>query len=39
MLRPLLLGTCLAVAMTGCISINQPHNHAEKTLNTALTAA
>jgi hypothetical protein len=39
MLRPLLLGTCLAVALTGCISINEPHNHAEKTVNTALTAA
>jgi hypothetical protein len=39
MLRPLLLGTCLAVALTGCISINQPHNHVEKTVNTALTAA
>lgn len=38
MLRPLLLGTCLAVALTGCITINQPHNHVEKTVNTALTA-
>jgi hypothetical protein len=39
MLRPLLLGTCLAVALTGCFSITQPRNHAEKTVNTALTAA
>jgi hypothetical protein len=39
MLRPLLLGTCLAVALTGCISITQPHNQTEKTVDTALTAA
>ena len=39
MLRQLLLGTCLAVALSGCLTINQPHNHAEKTVNTALTAA
>jgi len=39
MLRPLLLGTCLAVALSGCLTINQPHNHVEKTVNTALTAA
>jgi hypothetical protein len=39
MLRPLLFGTCVAVALTGCFSINQPHSHAEKTVNTALTAA
>ena len=38
MLRPLLLGTCLAVTLTGCM-ISQPHTHAEKTVNTALTAA
>ena len=39
MLKPLLFGTCLAVTLTGCFSVNQPHNHAEKTVNTALTAA
>jgi hypothetical protein len=39
MLRPLLLGTCLAVALTGCLSITQPHDHAAKTVDTALTAA
>jgi len=39
MLRPLLLGTGLAVALTGCFSINQPHNNAEKIVNTALTGA
>jgi len=39
MLKPLLLGTCLAVALTGCFSINQPHSQAEKNVNTALTAA
>lgn len=39
MLKPLLLGTCLAGVLTGCFSLNQPHNHAEKTVNTALTAA
>jgi hypothetical protein len=39
MFRMLLLGTCLAVALTGCFSINQPHNHAEKTVNTVLTGA
>lgn len=37
MLRPLLLGTCLAVALVGCIST--PHDHATKTVNTALTGA
>jgi hypothetical protein len=37
MLRPLLLGTCLAVALTGCII--EPHDHATKTVNTALTGA
>jgi hypothetical protein len=39
MLKPPLLGTCLAVALTGCVSISEPHNHVEKTVNTALTAA
>ncbi len=39
MLRPLLLGCCLAVALTGCLTINEPHNHVEKTVNTALTGA
>jgi hypothetical protein len=34
-----LLGSCLAVTLTGCISIHQPRNHVEKTVNTALTAA
>jgi hypothetical protein len=39
MLKPLLLGTCLTVALTGCISITEPRNHLEKTVNTALTGA
>lgn len=39
MLRPLLLGTCLTVALTGCMTISTPHTQAEKTVNTALTAA
>src|SRR5581483_8049088 len=38
MLKPLLLGTCSAVALTGCF-ISQPHSQAEKNVNTALTAA
>ena len=37
MLRPLLLGACLAVALTGCIT--QPHTPAQKAVNTALTGA
>ena len=37
MLRPLLLGTCLAVALTGCIT--EPHNPTTKAVNTALTGA
>ncbi len=39
MLRPLLLGTCFAVALSGCISTSEPRNHVAKTVNTALTAA
>ena len=39
MLKALWLGTCLAVALTGCVTMNQPHNRVEKTVNTALTAA
>lgn len=39
MFKPLLLGTCLAVTLSGCIGIRQPHSQAEKTVNTALTAA
>jgi hypothetical protein len=39
MLRPLLLGTCLAVALTGCAAITTPHNRTEKAVNTALTGA
>jgi hypothetical protein len=37
MLRPLLLGACLAVALTGCITA--PHNRTTKVVNTALTGA
>ena len=37
MLRPLLLATCLAVALAGCISY--PRNHTTKVANTALTGA
>ena len=37
MLRPLLLATCLAVALTGCIWL--PHHQQQKIVNTALTAA
>jgi hypothetical protein len=37
MSRSLLLGTCLAVALAGCIS--EPHNRTTKALNTALTGA
>jgi hypothetical protein len=37
MLRPLLLGTCLAVALTGCVS--EPYNRTTKAVNTALTGA
>jgi hypothetical protein len=37
MLRPLLLGTCLAVALTGCVST--PHHRTTKAVNTALTGA
>jgi hypothetical protein len=38
MSKPLLLGTCLAVALTGC-AITTPHDHTEKVVNTALTGA
>ena len=38
MSKPLLLGTCLAVALTGC-AITTPHDHKGKVVNTALTAA
>ena len=37
MLRPLLLGTWLAVALTGCVST--PHHRTTKAVNTALTGA
>jgi hypothetical protein len=37
MLRPLLLGTCLAVALTGCVST--PHPRMTKAVNTSLTGA
>jgi hypothetical protein len=37
MLRPLLVGTCLAVALTGCVST--PHSRTTKAVNTALTGA
>ena len=38
MLKPLLLGTCLVVAATGC-AINTPQNHTDKVVNSALTGA
>jgi len=38
MLKPLLLGTGLAVALTGC-AIATPHGRSEKVVNTALTGA
>ena len=37
MLRPLWIGTCLALTLTGCIS--DPHFRRAKAANTALTAA
>jgi hypothetical protein len=37
MLRPLLVGTCLALALTGCVST--PHTRTTKAVNTALTGA
>ena len=37
MLRPILLGTCLAITLAGCIT--QPRNPAQKAVNTALTGA
>ena len=37
MLRLLLLGTCLAVALTGCV--DTPHPGTTKAVNTALTGA
>jgi hypothetical protein len=37
MLRPLLLGPCLAIALTGCIT--EPHNRTTKAVNTAMTGA
>ena len=37
MYRPLWLGPCLALALSGCIS--EPHTQAQKNVNTALTAA
>ena len=37
MLRRLWIGTCLAVALAGCIS--EPHNPGTKAVNTALTGA
>lgn len=39
MLRPLLLAPCIAMALTGCLVPSAPHTHAEKIVNTALTAA
>jgi hypothetical protein len=38
MLKLLLLGTCLAVALTGC-TITTPHNDTEKAVDSAVTAA
>src|ERR1700740_1514725 len=37
MLRPLLVGTCLVVALTGCVL--PPHSRTTKAVNTALTGA
>jgi len=37
MLRSVLLGACLAVALTGCTT--QPYNRTTKAVNTALTGA
>lgn len=37
MLRPLLLGTCLAMALAGCV--HTPHDRTTKAVNTALTGA
>jgi hypothetical protein len=37
LLRPLLLGTCLAVALTGCII--EPQTPVTKAVNTAMTGA
>jgi hypothetical protein len=39
MLKPLLLGTCLVVALAGCAIATTPHDHTEKVVNTALTGA
>jgi hypothetical protein len=39
MLKPLSLGTCLAVALSACAAITTPHDHTEKVVNTALTGA
>jgi hypothetical protein len=38
MSKPLLLGTCLVVVLTGC-AITTPHDHTERVVNTALTGA
>ena len=38
MYRPLWLGPCLALALSGCF-ISTPHTQAQKNVNTALTAA
>ncbi len=37
MLRPLSLGICLAIALTGCIT--EPRNRTTKAVNTAMTGA
>ena len=37
MMRPLLLGACLAMVLTGCVST--PHYHTTNAVNTALTGA
>jgi hypothetical protein len=37
MLKPLLLATCLAIALTGCIT--EPRNSTTKAVNTAMTGA
>jgi hypothetical protein len=39
MLRPLLLATCLTVALTGCMTEPLPFTRTQKVVNTALTGA
>jgi hypothetical protein len=39
MLKPLLFGTCIVVALAGCATATTAHDHTEKAVNTALTGA